>query len=218
MTTVTATEHTFTREVLDETLPVLVDFWAAWCAPCRMVAPVLEELSDELAGRLKIVKVDVDGAPTLASRLRVQSIPTLMLFQGGKPVQAMQGALPKAQLVAQLERWLPELKGPTISVAELAKALTSYQVFDLRRPEDFSRSHLRGAKCVAPTDLGARLAELGQKTKVVLVCRTGEVSLEQAKKLAALGHGVVALEKGLLEWEGSGQPTYSDKEEAQALE
>ena len=213
MTTVTATEHTFTREVLEEQLPVLVDFWAAWCAPCRMVAPVLEELSQELAGRLKIVKVDVDAAPALASRLRIQSIPTLMLFRGGQPAQVTQGALPKAQLVAMLEKWLPELAGPVIRVAELAKSIARYRVLDLRRPEDFARSHLRGSQCVEPAQLEAKLESLGKQTAVVLVCRTGEVSLPEAKRLVALGYPVVALEKGLLEWEGSGQVTVSNKEE-----
>lgn len=213
MPTVAATEHTFTREVLEEKLPVLVDFWAAWCAPCRMVAPVLEELSEQLAGRLKIVKVDVDASPALSSRLRIQSIPTLMLFKGGQPVQAAQGALPKAQLSALLERWLPELAGPVIDVATLAKRRAEYRVLDLRRPEDFARSHLYGAECVEPSGLEARLRELGPDSKVVLVCRTGELSRAEAVKLSDEGFAVSALDKGLLEWEGAGHPTYSNKEE-----
>lgn len=213
MPTVTVTEHTFTSEVLDASLPVLVDFWAAWCAPCRMVAPVLEELSETYAGRVKIAKLDVDAAPTLSSRLRIQSIPTLMLFQGGQPVQVTQGALPKAQLIALLEKWLPELKGPTISVPILAKNLASFRVLDLRRPEDFARSHLLGSECVDPSALEARLKELGAQTKVVLVCRTGEQSVSEAQKYSQRGYAVSALEKGLLEWEGAGQPTYNNKEE-----
>lgn len=213
MPTVTATEHTFEREVLQEPLPVLVDFWAAWCAPCRMVAPVLEELSEELAGRLKIVKLDVDASPALSARLRIQSIPTLMLFKGGQPVQVAQGALPKAQLVALLERWLPELKGPVLDVPALVERRAQYRVLDLRRPEDFVRSHLLGAECVQVSELEAKLVELGEKTPVVLVCRTGEVSRAEAQRFAERGFAVQALEKGLLEWEGAGQPTYSNKEE-----
>jgi thioredoxin 1 len=213
MTTVTVTEHTFVREVLESPLPVLVDFWAAWCAPCRMVAPVLEELSEQFSDRLKIAKVDVDAAPALSSRLHVQSIPTLMLFRGGQPTQVTQGALPKAQLITLLEKWVPELKGPLIDVATLAQSLDKHRVLDLRRPEDFARSHLAGSECVDPAELEARLGELGKRTSVVLVCRTGEISRAEAQRLAGLGYSVTALEKGLLEWEGAGKSTLSNKEE-----
>ena len=90
-------------EVLKSTVPVLVDFWAEWCGPCRAIAPTLEDLSKELAGKLKIVKVNVDESPDLASEFGIRSIPTLLLIKGGKVEQQMVGALSKAALKSKLE-------------------------------------------------------------------------------------------------------------------
>lgn len=100
---VDADASTFGREVREAPLPVLVDFWAAWCGPCRMIAPALEELSRDLAGRLKIVKVDVDQSPVLAARNDARSIPTLLLFKDGEVVERTMGAQPKAALRRMVE-------------------------------------------------------------------------------------------------------------------
>ncbi|MEM7735990.1 MAG: thioredoxin [Deinococcota bacterium] len=102
---VQASETSFNVEV-DAAVPVLVDFWAAWCGPCRMIAPVLEDLSKELAGKLKIVKVNVDDNRQIAATYKAQSIPMLMVFKQGEAIDTFVGALPKGAL---LERLRPHL-------------------------------------------------------------------------------------------------------------
>jgi thioredoxin 1 len=86
--------------------PVLVDFWASWCGPCRALGPVVEQISDEMAERLVVRKCNVDEEPDLATKFRIVSIPTLILFKGGQPVHTMVGNMPKADLVAELEAQL----------------------------------------------------------------------------------------------------------------
>ena len=102
---VTGTDASFQGDV-DAPMAVLVDMWAPWCGPCRMVAPVLEELSRELAGRLKVVKLNVDENPVTASRFGVQSIPTLLVFQRGQLVDQVVGAMPKGPLRQRLDPYL----------------------------------------------------------------------------------------------------------------
>jgi thioredoxin 2 len=101
---VTVTDATFAAEVEQASLPVLLDLWAPWCGPCRMIAPMLEALAIELAGRVKIAKLNVDENPMTAGRLNVRSIPTLLLLKGGKEVDRIVGVMPKAELKQRVER------------------------------------------------------------------------------------------------------------------
>ena len=101
---VTVTDATFKAEVERSPLPVLLDLWAPWCAPCRMVTPVLEKLARDLAGRLKVVKLNVDENPATAARFAIQSIPTLLVLKGGQEVDRIVGVQPKAEIKRRLER------------------------------------------------------------------------------------------------------------------
>jgi thioredoxin 1 len=99
---ITATEANFKSEVLESKEPVLVDFWAEWCGPCKMIAPALEQLAEEFDGKAKIVKLNVDEHPAVAGEYGIRSIPTLLFFRDGKVVEQLVGAAPKAALAEKL--------------------------------------------------------------------------------------------------------------------
>jgi thioredoxin 1 len=99
----TVTDTSFKQEVLESDVPVLVDFWASWCSPCKMIAPIVEELAAEYDGRVKVAKVDVDANPITPGMFGIMSIPTLMVFRGGKAEERIVGYQPKQQLKAKLD-------------------------------------------------------------------------------------------------------------------
>jgi thioredoxin 2 len=103
-TPVKVTDATFAADVEQSSLPVVVDMWAAWCGPCRMLEPVIAELATELAGHLRFAKLNVDENPSTASRFGVQSIPTLLVLKGGKEVDRIVGAQPKTEIARRLQR------------------------------------------------------------------------------------------------------------------
>jgi len=100
---VVVTDENFKAEVLDAKIPVLVDFWAEWCMPCKMIAPTVEAIAKEYEGKLKVCKLNVDDAPVTATQYRVMSIPTLLLFKNGKVVDKTVGVVPKAAIDAKLK-------------------------------------------------------------------------------------------------------------------
>jgi len=100
------TDANFSKEVLEANVPVLIDFWAVWCGPCKMIAPVVEELAAEYQGKLKVGKLDVDNNPETSVKFGIRSIPTIMIFKGGKVVEQIIGAMPKRNL---LDKLLPHM-------------------------------------------------------------------------------------------------------------
>jgi thioredoxin 1 len=113
MTAAAVTDTTFELEVLQSDKPVLVDFWAPWCGPCRMVAPVVEEVAQQFDGQVKVVKVNTDENPQVASKYGIRSIPTLMIFKDGQRVDMVVGAVPKTTLVQTLEKHLTGGESPS---------------------------------------------------------------------------------------------------------
>jgi thioredoxin 1 len=105
--TVAVTDSSFEQEVLQSSVPVLVDFWAEWCGPCRVLAPTIDQLSVEYAGKLKVVKVDVDANIEISSRYGIMSIPTVMVFKDGHAVEKIVGALPKPVLLSKIQPHIP---------------------------------------------------------------------------------------------------------------
>ncbi len=97
------TDDSFDNEVLQSSIPVLVDFWATWCGPCRMIAPIIEDLANELDGKLKVCKLDVDNNQKVALQYGIRSIPSIFIFKNGEVVDNIIGAVPKAQIQARLQ-------------------------------------------------------------------------------------------------------------------
>jgi thioredoxin 1 len=103
---VAVTDASFEQDVLQSEIPVLVDFWAPWCGPCRMVAPVVDEIAEQYYGKVKVVKLNTDENPGIAGQYNIRSIPTLMIFKDGQRVEQVVGAVPKATLASTLEKFL----------------------------------------------------------------------------------------------------------------
>lgn len=201
-------EQDFEREVLRSELPVLIDFYADWCAPCKTVAPEVEAIARELEGKAKVVKVDIDRSKRLATTLRIQSVPTFMVFHRGRPVAADQGVLRRNQLRELIEPFLPRAEG-ALRPVELAQLIQQGQVVavDTREAAPFGRAHIPGATNLPIEEIESRLAELHMLTgEPVLYCRSGDKSKALAQKLTEGGMPVAFLEGGFLAWEAEQLP------------
>lgn len=202
------TEADFEREVIQSELPVLVEFGAEWCGPCKTVAPELQALAQELQGKAKVVTVDIDRSPFLSRQLGVQSVPTFVVFVQGRPVGGRVGAMRKAELKGMIEAYLPRPEG-MIKPEEAVQLLKAGRVtlVDTREEAVYRRAHLPGAINMPLDGIESRLAELHMLPATpILYCRSGEQTKELAAKLAEQGVDVAFLEGGILGWEGAGLP------------
>jgi len=201
------TERSFEQEVLMSELPVLLEFSAEWCGPCKQMAPDLLALARELEGKAKVVTLDIDKSPMIPRQMGVQSVPTFVVFQAGRPVGGKVGAMRKAELRALLEPFLPRAEG-AIRAEELVQLLKAgrVSVVDTREPPVFNRAHLPTAINLPMEEIETRLAELHMLPATpVLYCRSGDRTKELAAKLAEQGLPIAFLEGGVLAWEASGQ-------------
>jgi thioredoxin 1/putative thioredoxin len=202
----TVSERNFEQEVLLSEEPVLVEFGAEWCGPCKTMAPELQALAGELKGKAKIVTVDIDRSPMIARQLGVQSVPTFVVFHQGRPVGGKVGAVQRRELREMLDPFLPRAEG-AIKPEELSQLLPSGRVVpvDTREAPVFARAHLPGAVNVPMSEIETRLAELHMLPGTpVIYCRSGDQTKELAAKLAEQGVPVAFLEGGVLGWEAAG--------------
>ncbi|AGP35249.1 thioredoxin [Sorangium cellulosum] len=201
-------EQEFEREVLRSELPVLIDFTATWCGPCKTVAPEVDAIARELEGKAKVVKIDIDKSKRIATMLRIQAVPTFMVFHRGRPAAAEQGVLNRKQLREMLEPFLPRAEG-AIRAVELAQLIQQGQVVpvDTREANAYGRAHIPSAVHLPLEEIEGRLAELHMLPGApVLYCRSGDKSKEMAAKLAEEGVPVAFLEGGFLSWEAEALP------------
>jgi thioredoxin 1/putative thioredoxin len=202
------TEREFEREVLRSELPVLMEFTADWCEPCKAIAPEVEAFGREMQGKVKVVKVDVDKSPVIAQQLRVQSVPTFMVVAEGRIQDAVVGAIRKKKMQELVEPFLPRAAG-ALKAAELAQLLAAGSVVpvDTRDAAAFGRAHLPHAVNIPLEQIESRLAELHMMHgQPVLYCRSGDKTKEMSEKLAEQGLPVAFLEGGILAWEAEGLP------------
>jgi thioredoxin 1/putative thioredoxin len=202
------TERDFEREVLRSELPVLMQFTAEWCQPCKAIAPEVEAFARDYAGKAKVVRVDVDKAPIIAQQLGIQSVPTFMVVAEGQIRANVVGAIRRKKMQEIVEPFLPRAAG-ALKPAELAKLISAKAVaaVDTRDSAAFARAHLPGATHIPLEELEGRLAELHMlQGQPVLYCRGGDKTKEASERLAEQGLPVAFLEGGLLAWEAEGLP------------
>lgn len=200
-------EQDFEREVLRAGLPVLVDLYADWCQPCKQLTPILEQIAQELSGKLKIVRVDVEKSPLLARSFRVQSIPMLVLIAQGRPADQIVGLVDKKTILEMVQPFLPAA-ADEITPKDMQQLLKLGQVVpvDVREPSAFARYRIPGAVNMPKADVQTRIVELAPNDGRlrVLYGRSTDDAKELAEKVREQGVDVAFLVGGFLHWEADG--------------
>lgn len=208
MSVLAVTDATFEAEVLRSEIPVLIDFYADWCQPCKVQGPIVEDVARELAGKVKVVKIDTEQSPRLAAAFQVQSIPMLFVVAGGEVAGVWdRGVADKKTILQLLEPVLPRAANQ-IEPKELAALLRERRVLpvDVRDAATFNRYHIPGAISLPSDELEARAEELVPTDGRVriLYARTTDEAKALAERLTSAGHQVGFLEGGFLHWEADG--------------
>ena len=204
------TDATFERDVLQSELPVLIDFVADWCQPCKQQSPIVEEVARELEGQVKFVQIDVDKSPRIAASFRIQSIPQLFVIHEGQvAAQWDKGLAPKKQILELLRPFLPQAPNE-LKPADLAQLIQQKRVqpVDVREAGAFARYHIPGAINLPLAEIDTRAAELVPRDGRlrVLYARSTDEAREAVEKLVKQGHQVAVLAGGFLHWEADGLP------------
>jgi thioredoxin 1 len=200
-------EQDFEREVLRAEVPVLVDLFADWCQPCKQLTPILEQIGNELSGKLKIIRVDVERSPLLARSFRVQSIPMLVLIAQGRPVDQVVGLVDKKTILEMVQPFLPAA-ADEVTPKDLQQliALKRVVAVDVREAAAYARYRIPGAIHLPKEDLLARAGELAPTDGRlrVLYGRTSDEAKSLAEAVRNAGIEVAYLVGGFLHWEADG--------------
>ena len=200
-------EQDFEREVLRAEVPVLVDLFADWCQPCKQLTPILEQIGNELSGKLKIIRVDVEKSPLLARSFRVQSIPMLVLIAQGRPVDQVVGLVDKKTILEMVQPFLPTA-ADEITPKDLQQLIGLKRVVpvDVRDAAAFARYRIPGAINLPKEDLLTRARELAPTDGRlrVLYGRTSDEAKGLAEAVRNAGIEVAYLVGGFLHWEADG--------------
>ena len=200
-------EQDFEREVLRAGLPVLIDLYADWCQPCKQLAPILEQIADELSGKLKIVRVDVEKSPMLARSFREQTIPMLVLNAQGRPVDQVVGLVDKKTLLEMVQPYLPAA-ADEVTPKDLQQLLKLGRVVpvDVREASVFGRYRIPGAINIPKENVLTRADEFEPRDGRlrVLYGRSTDDAKDLAEKLRESGLDVAFLVGGFLHWEADG--------------
>jgi thioredoxin 1 len=200
------TDATFEAEVLRSELPVLVDLYADWCQPCKQLAPIVAQVADELAGKIKVVNVDVDSNPMVAQTFRAQSIPMLLVIAQGKVAQQYVGVLDKPGLLRLLEPVMPR-SAAEVRPEELAAWIAQGKAVpvDIRDAASYGRYRIPSAIHIPASELAGRAEELQPLDgRVRVLYGRSEEAKEWGEKLQADGVQVGFLSGGFLHWEADG--------------